>query len=58
MHNHKIAQCRKKYAITSNPTLTPLDVTCGKGLGFIPSAVDAACSHPGKVGYEVKLIIK
>ena len=40
-------------AITSNPTLTPLDITCGKGLGFIPSAVDAPCSHPGKVGYEV-----
>ena len=39
-------------AITNNPALTPTDIAHGKGLGFIPSAVDGACSHSGKVSYE------
>ena len=29
-------------AVLANPALTPSDISCGKGLGFIPSAVDGA----------------
>ena len=45
LHNHKfyaankIAQCVKERigaAISANPALTPTDVACGKGIGFIP----------------------
>ena len=63
VHNHrihsatKIAQCvREKInnAILANPALTPSDISCGKGLGFIPSAVDGASSHSGKVSQEVR----
>lgn len=62
LHNHKvhsaskIAQCIKEKindAVSNNPALTCTDISCGKGLGFIPSAVDSACSHSGKVSYEV-----
>ena len=63
VHNHrihsatKIAQCvREKInnAILANPALTPSDISCGKGLGFIPSAVDGTSSHSGKVSQEVR----
>ena len=62
-HNHrihsatKISQCvREKIssAVLANPALTPSDVCCGKGLGFIPSAVDCASCHIGKVSQEVR----
>ena len=58
LHNHalhgciKISQCVKDKiatAVTLNPALTPTDVAAGKGMGFIPSAVDVASSHLGKV---------
>ena len=58
LHNHKIHAASKISqsvkekicnAISSNPALTPSDIACGKGLGFIPSAVDVASSHTGKV---------
>lgn len=41
-------------AISANPALTPTDIAPGKGLGFIPSAVDSASSHTGKVSQEIK----
>lgn len=62
-HNHKIhsatkiAQCVRKRircAVETNPALTPTDVTCGKGLGFILSAVDGASSHSGKLPLEIR----
>ena len=63
LHNHKvhgstkIAQCVKEKindAIIANPALTPSEIACGKGIGFIPSAVDQASSHTGKVSQEIK----
>ena len=63
LHNHrihastKIAQCIKEkidHAITVNPALSPSDIVCGKGIGFIPSAVDSASCHTGKVSQEIK----
>ena len=63
LHNHKlhaanrIAQCIKEKigaAISTNPALTPSDIACGKGMGFIPSAVDGASSHTGKVSQEIR----
>ena len=63
IHNHKIhgsckiAQCIKSKicdAICANPALTPSEVACGKGLGFIPAAVDGASSHTGKVSHEIR----
>ena len=62
-HNHKIhaankiAQCVRErigQAISANPSLTQSDIACGNGLGFIPSAVDGASSHSGKVSQEIK----
>ena len=63
LHNHKIhsstkiAQCVKEKinnATSANPALTPFEIACGKGIGFIPSAVDQASSHTGKVSQEIK----
>ena len=63
LHNHKIhgstkiAQCVKEKinnAISANPALTPSEIACGKGIGFIPSAVDQASSHTGKVSQEIR----
>ena len=63
LHNHeihassRIAQCVKEKitgAISANPALTPSEISCGKGLGFIPSAVDGASSHKGKVSQEIR----
>ena len=61
LHNHvppsetKIAQCVKEInkAIASNPTLTASDISLGKGLGFVPCAVDVASSHLGRVSKVV-----
>ena len=63
LHNHplhgstKISQCvqdKVASAVISNPALTPTDIASGKGLGFTPSAVDAASSHLGKLVCQVK----
>ena len=63
LHNHeihtssKIAMCVKekiRAAISANSALTPSEIACGKGLGFIPSAVDGASSHTGKVSQEIR----
>ena len=57
LHNHSvpppsgIAQCIKEKiskAVQLNPTLKPSDIACGKGVGFVPSAMDGASSHLGK----------
>ena len=57
-HNHKIhaaskiAECVKSRisdALSANPALTPSEVVCGKGIGFLPSAVDdASCKNFSK----------
>ena len=58
LHSHaihdsnKISQSVKDQissAVESNPSLTPSDISLGKGIGFTPSAVDASSSHLGKV---------
>ena len=64
LHNHvppsetKIAQCVEEkinIAIPSNPTLTASDISLGKGLGFVPCAVDVASSHLGRVSKVVAI---
>ena len=55
--NYKIAQCvREKIskAVQTNPALSPTDISCEKRLGFIPSTVDGASSHSGKLSLEIK----
>ena len=61
-HNHPmpppsaIAQCireKNSTAVQLNPTLKLSDIACGKGVGFVPSAVDSASSHLGRVSREV-----
>ena len=39
--------------IINNPSLLPTDVSKGKGLKFVPSAVDSASAHLGKVSHIV-----
>ena len=62
LHNHSlpppstIAQCIKEEIskpVQLNPTLKPSDIACGKGVRFLSSAVDSACSHLGQVCREV-----
>ena len=36
-------------AVINNPSLSPTDVSKGKGLNFVLSAVDKASAHLGKV---------
>ena len=64
LHNHvppsetKIAQCAKEKinkANASNPTLTASYIYLGKGLGFVPCAVDVASSHLGRVSNVVAI---
>ena len=63
LHNHKlhaaskISQCVQSKiaaAITTNPSLTTADITCGKGLGFLPAAVDGASCNSDRVSLAVK----
>lgn len=44
----------KEKAISANPALTPSEIACGQGIGFIPSAIDQASSHTGKVSQEIR----
>jgi len=37
------------YAVTADPSLTPSDIASGKGLGFLPAAVDGASCHSRKL---------
>ena len=59
LHNHplhgstRISQDKIASAVISSPALTPTDIASGKGLGFTPSAVDAASSHLGKLARKV-----
>ena len=41
-------------AISANPALMPSEMACGKGIGFVPSVVDQASSHTGKISQEIK----
>ena len=58
LHNHcqhgssKIAvhiSTTISQAVKCNPTLTPSEIQIGKGIGFVPAAVDDASSHLGKI---------
>ena len=62
LHNHKLhgpfkicdlVRDKIGEAVHANVSLTPTDISRGKGVGFIPSAVDAASSHLGRVAREV-----
>ena len=62
-HNHplhgamKIAQCVKQRiheAAKANPELTPMQVATGTGIGYVPSAVDSASSHLGRIARKLK----
>ena len=62
LHNHKLhgafkictfVQDKICNAIQSNLSLTATDISRGKGIGFIPSAVDSASSHLGRIAREV-----
>ena len=58
LHNHPMHGASKisahvsttiSQAVKANPSLTPSDIQTGKGIGFIPAAVDGASSHLGKI---------
>ena len=58
LHNHGVHGACKvassvlqeiTQAVINNPSLLPTDVSKGKGLKFVPSAVDGASAHLGKV---------
>ena len=62
LHNHKLHGAFKicnlvkdkiSNAVQSNLSLTPTDISQSSGIGFIPSAVDTASSHLGRVAREV-----
>ena len=48
-----LVQEKVRNAIQSNPSLTPTDISLGTGIGFIPSAIDSASSHHGRMAREV-----
>ena len=55
-----MSQCVKdkiSNAMCVNPSLTPSEITCGKGLDFIPSTIDSATCHTGKAtqGFFLKI---
>ena len=63
-HNHpihgavKIAQCVKQKihdAAKANRKLTLMQIATGTGMGYIPSAVESASSHLGKIARELKM---
>ena len=62
LHNHELhgafkicnlVQDKISHAVQSNWSITPTDVSQGKGIGFIPSAVDTASAHLGRVARQV-----
>ena len=63
LHNHeihgptKIAKCVQEKiskAILLNSTLSPIDISQGKGLDFVPGVVDKASTYLGRIRTEVK----
>lgn len=65
LHNHKLYGAFKicnlvkdkiSSAVHANLSLTPTDISQGSGIGFIPSVVDTASSHLGRVAREVSKI--
>ena len=62
LHNHKLHGAFKicdlvrdkiSEAVHANWSLTPTDISHGKGVGFLPSAVDKASSHLGRLAREI-----
>ena len=62
IHNHKIHAAAKicskvkesiAQATLSNPTIKPSDIAKRKGIPFVPSAVDQASAHIGRIRCEV-----
>ena len=51
LKNCSVCKVEDKRCYTS---ANPSEIACGKGIGFIPSAVDQASSHTGKVSQEIK----
>lgn len=65
LHNHELHGTFKicnlvrekiSNAVQSNVSLTPTDISQGKGIGFVPSAIDTASAHLGRVAREVSKI--
>ena len=63
IHNHPIhaaaKMCSKvKESIAEatmvNPTIKPSDIAKGKGIPFVPSAIDQASAHIGRISREVQ----
>ena len=51
--NCNLVKDKISSAVHTNLSLTPTDISQGSGIGFIPSAVDTASSHLGRVAREV-----
>ena len=63
MHSHAIHGASHLLSATKqsivkgaclNPTLTPLEVTQGKGIGYIPGTVDHAGAHLVRISSALK----
>ena len=63
LHNHPIHSSSHPLAktledihsaATSNTALKPSDVSKGKGLGYIPAAVDRACANLDRISRVMK----
>jgi len=48
-----LQSCTRQNSVQSNWSITPTNVSQGKGIGFIPSAVDTASAHLGRVARQV-----
>ena len=64
IHDHpihaaaKMCSKVKEYIIEQatliNPSIKPSDIAKGKGIPFVPSAVDQASAHIGRISHEVQ----
>ena len=63
IHNHPVHAAAKMCSkvkeciaeVTSvNPTIKPSDIAKGKGIPFVPSAIDQASAHIGRISREVQ----
>ena len=63
LHNHAIHGASRLLSATKqnianaaqlNPTLTPMEVAQGKGIGYIPGTVDHAGAHLGRISNALK----
>ena len=63
IHNHpvhaaakmcsKVKECIAEATLV-NPTIKPSDIAKGKGIPFVPSAIDQASAHIGRISREVQ----